>query len=168
MKKFLILALLPLLFGCKAFQKEVIISRDTIQNALDKQFPYDKSFVIARLTLSEPEVYFKNTNVGINLRYAGNFLEKSVNGKIDLNEHIRYEKGKFYFDSLEIMELTMEEKEFSSEGKLKKSLLSLIRNYLECFPVYSLKQTNFKQSLAKLLLKDITIDGDNLMILIGL
>jgi hypothetical protein len=168
MKKLVILALIPLIFGCKAFQKEIVISKDTIQSTLDKQFPFDKSMILMRITLMEPQIYFKNTNIGINLRYWGSYLEKEIEGKIDLNGHIRYEKGAFYMDSLELVTVTMNEKEFSSDGKFQKILVNLIKNYLECFPLYRLKQTDIKQNLAKLLLKDITVEGDNLKILIGL
>lgn len=168
MKNLIILSLIPLLIGCKAFQKEIIISKDIIQSALDSKFPYNKSMLLARVELKEPTIYFKNTNVGINLKYWANFLEKEIEGTVDLNGHIRYEKGSFYMDSLELKEISMNEKEFSSEGKLRKILINLIKNYLECFPVYKLKQSDFKQSVAKLLLRDITVEGDNLKVTVGL
>jgi hypothetical protein len=168
MNKLFILALIPLIIGCKTFQKEIVIPRDTIQSAIDKKFPFDRSMIVMRITLMEPKIYFKETNIGINLRYWGSYLEKEIEGKIDLNGHIRYEKGAFYMDSLQLVEATLNEKEFSSDGKFQKILVNLIKNYLECFPLYKLKQSDIKQNLARLLLRDISVDGDSLKIIIGL
>lgn len=167
MNKLIIAAVLLVFVGC-GFKKEIVIPRDTIQTTLDKKFPFDRSMVVLRITLMEPKIYFKNTNIGINLKYWGSYLEKEIEGTMDLNGHIRYEKGSFYLDSLDIVEVSMNEKEFSSNGKLRKIVISLLKNYLECYPVYKLKQSDFKQNLAKLLLRDITVDGDNLKVVVGL
>jgi len=154
--------------SCKSFQKEIVIPRETIQTALDKKFPVDKNLIITRLTLKEPHVYFKNTNIGITLLYNGNFLEKEIEGNVDLNGHIRYKGGALFIDSLEIVELTVNEKEFSSNDKFRKGIINLVKNYLERYPVYTLKQSDFKQNVARLLLKDITTDEDNLKVTLGL
>jgi hypothetical protein len=84
------------------------------------------------------------------------------------NGRIRYEKGAFYMDSLKLVDITMNEKEFSSEGKLQKIIINLIKNYLDSFPVYRLKQSDFKQEIARLFLKDIVVEGDSLKVIIGL
>lgn len=153
---------------CGKFQKEIFIPRTLIQDTLEKKFPYDKSAIFARLTLSEPFSYFVDTCIGIKLKYRGTFLDKEINGNLDLKGSIKYEKGKFYLENFEIVELTMDEKEFDSKGKLQKIIFNMINNYFECFPVYTLKQTDFKQNIAKMLLKNITVNGDSLCVLIGI
>ena len=156
------------ILNCEKFKKDVFIPRTTIQSAIEKKFPYDKSAIIARTTLTDPEIYFSDSAVGVKLKYWANLLEKEINGKLDLNGVIDYRKGKVYMKDLEIVELTMEEKEFDSKGKLIKIFKSMLNNYLDCYPVYTLDQSDFKQNLAKMLLKDITIKGDSLCITIGL
>jgi hypothetical protein len=168
MKKLYILIFLPFILGCGSFQKEIVISRDTIQSAMAAKFPYDKNMVIAKVSLREPNIYFTGSNIGININYWANFLEKEIEGKVNINGHIRYEKGAFYMDSLELADITMNEKEFSSDGKLQKIVINLIKNYLDSFPVYRLKQSDFKQEIARLLLKDIVVEGDSLKIIVGL
>jgi hypothetical protein len=168
MKKFFIMTLISTIFGCGSFHKEIVIPRDAIQSAIEKKFPYDKNMVLVRVSLKEPNIYFIGTNIGISINYWANFMEKEIDGRVGLNGHIRYEKGAFYMDSLDIKEVTMNEKEFFSDGKLKKALVNVIKNYLESYPIYRLKQTDFKQNLASLFLKNIIVDGDSLKILIGI
>lgn len=153
---------------CGKFQKEIFIPRTLIQETIEKKFPYDKSAIIARFTLSEPVSYFIDTCIGIKLKYQGSFLEKEINGNINLKGSIKYEKGKFYLENFEIVKLTMDEKEFDSKGKLKKIIFNMIDSYFDCYPVYTLKQSDFKQNAAKLLLKDINVIGDSLCVLIGI
>ncbi len=164
----LCLSIFSIFFNCSKFRKEIKIPQETIQKALAEKFPYDKNAVIARITLSEPKVYFKDSCIGIQMMYVGNFLEKEVAGDIDFNGHIVYEEGTFYIANFEIVNFTVDEKEFTSKGKLKKVVIKIIKNYIDGYPVYRLKQSDFKQNLAKLLLKDITFEGDNINILIGL
>jgi len=177
MRKVLIFTMLFLAL-CSKFQKNIIISKATIQETLEQKFPVDKNAVVARLTLLDPVVYFKENfkegfktdkaNIGLRLKYTGNFLEKEVSGNVDCNGFIIYKKGKFYLADFEIVEFSVDEKEFSSGGKLEKIIVKIVRNYIDSYPVYTLKQSDFKQNIARLLLKDITVSGENLNILIGI
>ena len=40
----------------------------------------------------------------------------------------------------------------------------MVSSYLEDYPVYSLKQSDFKQEVARILLEDIAVSGDSLKI----
>ena len=157
-----------ILFNCDKFQKDIFIPRTTIQEAIEKKFPYDKSVVVARTTLTEPEIYFQDTSLGIKLNFNANFLEKEINGKLDLNGNIKYEKGKFYLRDLNIVNFSLDEKEFSSKGKLLKIIKNMLKNYIDVYPVYTLKQSDYKQNIAKMLLKNLTVKGDSLCVTIGL
>lgn len=166
-KMLLIISSITIIY-CGKFQKEIFIPRTLIQNAVEKKFPYNKNAILARLTLSEPVTYLEDTSIGMRLKYKGSFLEKEIKGDLDFNGSIRYEKGKFFLENFEIVELTMDEKEFNSKGKLQKIIFNIIDNYFDCYPIYTLKQSDFKQNIAKMLLKDITVSGDSLCILIGI
>lgn len=169
MKKVLMLLLVAFLFaGCGKFKKIINIPQSTIQDALDEKFPVDKNVVVARITLSSPEVYLKDPCIGMKMMYVGNLMEKEVQGDLDVNGHLVYRKGAFYLDDFKIVNFTVNEKEFSSEGKLKKIVMKILKNYMDGYPVYRLKQSDFKQSLAKLLLKDVVIFNDELVVTIGL
>ena len=162
------LLIVILCLDCDKFKKDIFIESPTIQGALDKKFPFEKNAVITRAILKNPEIYFQDSSLGIRMDYWANFLEKEVNGKMDLNGNIRYERGSFYLTNLEIVNFSMEEKSFNSNGKLSAAILNIIKNYIDGYPIYTLKQSDFKQNLAKMLLKRITIIGDSLCITIGI
>jgi len=158
---------LPII-NCEKFQKDIFIPRITIQEAIEKKFPYDKNALIARTILTDPEIYFQDSSIGARFKFWANFLEKEVNGKLDLNGNIKYEKGKFYLTDFNVVNFSIDEKEVSGEKKLVKIIHNLIINYIDKYPVYTLKQSDFKQNLAKMLLKDLTVKGDSLCVTIGI
>jgi hypothetical protein len=68
-----------------------------------KKFPYKKNAVIAKIDLNSPQIYFKETNIGLKLKYYGNFLDKEINGYFDFSGEIYYKpakKGRFIFTIL--------------------------------------------------------------------
>lgn len=172
MKKIVLLLLVLTLsfIGCGKFEKWIHISRDQIQRAINKKFPYDKNLIIANFKLDSPDIYFKETNVGMKLNYYGNFLNKEIEGLVDFNGELVYkqDKGAFYLRNFEIVDIVVNEANFSSKEKLKKTILNLVNNYLEDFPVYRLKPQDFKQNIAKLLLKNIVVQDDGIAILLSI
>ena len=156
--------------GCEKFQKDIIIPQTKIQEMVDHKFPFDKNIVIARLTLDSPSVYFKNENIGMKLNYFGNFLNKEVKGVVDFNGQLIYkkDKGAFYLSQFEIVEISINENNYSDMEKLKSSISNITTNYLDDYPVYRLNQKDFKQSLALLFLKEIKVNSSSLIITMGL
>jgi len=173
-RKLLSLLILSLVLGlaqsCDTFQKDIIIPQSKIQEEMDKKFPYDKSIVIARLLLDSPLVYFKGENIGMRLNYYGNFLNKEVKGVVDFNGQIVYkqDKGAFYLSDFSIVEIAVNEANYSDQEKLKTAVSNITTNYLNDYAIYRLNQKDFKQNLAKLLLKDIKINGNTLVITVGI
>lgn len=169
MRKISMLVSFALLFGgCGVFKKEIVIPKTTIQDAMDKKFPVEKTTLLAKVKLTDPTFYFVDSSLGIILKFWADALGKEMIGMVDVNTQVRYDNGSFYLSKLEIPKIYIDEKEVDQDGKVAKIILSILRNYIEKYPVYKLKQTDFKQNLAKLLLKDITVDGDSLKVLIGL
>ncbi len=165
----LLLILVVGLGGCGKFEKEILIPKSKIQSMVAKKFPYKKNAIIAKMNLSSPQVYFRETNIGLKLDYYGNFLEKEINGLIDFNGQIFYkpEKGAFYIKNFKIVDIVINEANFSDKKKLKSAVLKIVSNYLEDYPVYRLNPTDFKQSIAKLLLKSVSVKDDNLSVLLS-
>jgi hypothetical protein len=165
----LLLILVSGLVGCGKFEKEILIPKSKIQSMVAKKFPYKKNAIIAKLNLHSPQVYFKDTNIGLKLNYYGNFLEKEINGLIDFNGQIFYrpEKGAFYIKNFQIVDIVVNEANFSDKQRLKSVVLKLVINYLEDYPVYRLNPTDFKQNIAKLLLKEVSVKDDSLSVLLS-
>lgn len=172
--KFLKLIMLSIILmsfvGCKVFEKTVVVHKSKIQDALDSKFPIEKNMVVMKHTLSDPKVYFSGENIGIKFNYKGMYLEKQIDANIDVAGKIFYnqKKGAFYLQNFDLVSFDVNEMNFTTSNKLKNGLLNVLNNYIDKYPVYKLKQTDVKQNLAKLLLKDISVDGNNLVIRLSL
>ena len=154
--------------GC-AFRKELVIPRAKLQESVSKKFPYDKDVGIARLTVQSPEVYFKGKNIGLKAVYYGNLLEKDIEGSVDLNGSIVYtpETGTFYLHDLVLSDVTVNEANLLEKVSLQRIIDEIIRTYLDGFPIYRLDPHDYKQNLARLLVKDVFIRDDDLVIVLG-
>lgn len=173
MKKFisvLLICLFALNINCGKFQKDIKIPRTKIQQIIDKKFPYHKNVVIAKLTFDSPLVYLKDKNIGMKLNFYGNFLKKEIKGNVDFNGQLSYrqEKGEFYLTNLDIVNISVNEVNFSNEDELKALSLKITKNFLDDYPVYSLKQTDFEENIAKLLIRNVKIEGEELIITMGI
>ena len=173
MKKYLIIAIsiffILTIFGCGKFQKEISISKTQIQEMLDKKFPIDKNSVFAKLTLASPNVYLGRSNIGMKLNYFGNFFKKKISGFIDFNGEIIYkqDKGAFYLANFNIVDIKVNKSNFLNIGKLKTIFIKIIDSYLDDYPVYRLNQADIKENIAKFFLKDVKIQSENLILILG-
>ena len=172
MKNFALVFLIALstLASCKQFQKEILISKAQIQNAVNDKLPYEKNAIVARLSLNDATVYFKDENIGIKLGYQGDYLSKSVKGVVDFNGKIHYgkENAAFYLHDFEIVSVSANEANLLQQKKLETIILTIAKNYLSGYPVYQLDQEDFKQNLAKLVLQKVSVKNENLAITLGL
>ncbi|MBN2310460.1 MAG: DUF1439 domain-containing protein [Candidatus Hydrogenedentes bacterium] len=164
-----LLIVVPVLAGCGSVQKEIAIPKSTIQEMVDAKFPYDKNVVVARFTLRSPEIYLAEPNIGMKLAYSANFLSKKISGTVDFNGQIVYkaEEGAFYLSDFDIVEIAVEQANFSDQAQLKDAIHEVVNNYLDGFPVYRLNPDDFKQNLSKLLLKDVRVHGDDVIVVLG-
>jgi hypothetical protein len=170
-KRLLLLFVIAGLFvtGCGRFQKTIFIPRATLQNLMNKKFPIDGNLIIARLTLDTPSVYFKDQRIGIKMNYRGNFLADEIKGYMDINGQIMYkqEKAAFFLTDLNIEEFEVNGRNFSNEEKIKTVVQNIANNCLEQYPVYQLSQKDFRQKMAKIFLKELTIKGETLVVRLG-
>jgi hypothetical protein len=170
MKKIIIIAacMLFAFSGC-AFHKEIVIPRAKIQELVSKKFPYDRDVIIAHLKVQAPEVYFKGKRIGLKLPYYGNFLGEQIEGYADFNGNIIYKSktGTFYLSDFIISDITVNGQNFSEKLKLQRMIDNIIYNYLDEFPLYRLNADDFKENLARLLVKDVFIRNDDVIIVLG-
>jgi hypothetical protein len=155
--------------GCGDFHKTIVIPRAKLQSLINKNFPIDKNIIIARLTIDTPSVYFKDQNVGIKMNYKGNFFADEIKGYMDVNGRITYkqERAAFYLTDINIEEFEVNGLNFSNTEKIKHVLQNIANNFLEGYPIYNLNQKNFRQKVAKIFLKKLTIKEETLEIQLG-
>jgi hypothetical protein len=152
------------------FQKDITVSRNEIQNKVDLKFPIEKDVIIAKANLKYPEIYFKGNQIGMKLQYTGRFLKKPAEGQIDFHGPLIYkpEKGSFYFSRLEVVNFTVNKESLSNREKLQGIIESILNEFIGDIPVHRLNQRDFKERLAKLLLKKVRVENENLILTVGL
>jgi hypothetical protein len=92
-----------------------------------------------------------------------------IAGAVDLNGMLACKQGWFFLSRVRIVTMVVEEKASSKKkGKRTSGRLDIAGSYMLCVPVYRLDSTSFKQRLARRFLRDTRIEGDNLIITLGL
>ena len=151
------------------FQRDVTIRKYEIQNVIDPQFPVEKDVIIAKAELKYPDIYFNGDHLGMKLQYTGRFLKKPAEGQIDLRGPLIYkpEKGAFYLSKIEIVNFSVNKDSHSSKDKLQGTFEAILGDFIVTIPIYRLKQKDFKEDLAKLQLKKIHVENENLILTMG-
>lgn len=169
LEKSAVAALALTLVAC-GYQKDVVVTRAQVQELLDKKFPVEKGGALSKVTLRSPEVSFPNSEIGLRLQYDVDLPGKAVAGQVALHGAPTYrpEEGAFYLSTVAIDEVTLNSEALSHHDKLRALVSSVLTNAVPHIPVYRLQQQDFKHSLAKLLLKKIRIEGENLVLTMGL
>lgn len=164
--------LLSILFiaGCGTFEKEVTISKSEIQKMVDAKFPYEKNAVLSRVSLFDPEVYFKGENVGMRLNYKASLVGKEFSGTVDVNGQITYrpDSGTFYLTDFTVADISTNGHRLSNNDKLRGLISNAVGACVQDYRVYSLKEDELKQKMAKLLLKEVKVKGDSLSLRLSL
>jgi hypothetical protein len=153
------------------YQTDVKVSRDKIQDLLEKKFPIEKDAVLAKLSLHSPKVYFQGGNaIGMRLQYTAGLLGKQAVGEVAFHGPPVYkpEEGAFYLSALTIDEFTINDDSLSHKEKLRARVSSVLDAVIPHVPLYRLRQQDFKHKLAKLLLKSVRVEGEDLILTMGL
>jgi hypothetical protein len=157
------------------WQYDVSLTESQIKTAIDKKFPLVKKHLkVFEVTYSNPTVILEtgSDKVKVSLDAVAHLLlEKAqLRGSAIATTRVAYDKssGAFYLEDATIESLKipgLSEK----WAKIAAELGTLgTREYLNRYPVYRLKQSDFKQNLAKCLLKDVKIMDKKLVLTLGL
>jgi hypothetical protein len=168
------------LVSCTRFQREIAIPRTCIQEMVGRQFPCERNILGQGFFLDSPIVYFSGKNIGLKFRYCESVSAAHPNplfpnwrngiaGAVDLNGMLACKQGWFFLSRARIVNMVVEEKDSSKKkGKRTGGRLDVAGSYRVCVPVYRLDSTSFKQRLARRFLRDTRIEGDSLIITLGL
>jgi hypothetical protein len=153
------------------YRADVKVSREKIQNLIEKKFPIEKDAVLAKLSLHSPKVLFHGgSQIGMRLQYDAALLGKHALGEIAFHGPPVYkpEEGAFYLSALTIDEFTINDDSLSHKEKLRDRVSSVLDKVIPHVPLYRLRQQDFKQKLAKLLLKQVRVGDEDLVLTMGL
>ncbi|HEY9162672.1 MAG TPA: DUF1439 domain-containing protein [Desulfomonilia bacterium] len=171
MKKMIYAAIIIMLaiLGCRA-EKEVTIPRSTIQKMVEKKFPIEKDSMIANIRLFAPQVFFVNDSIGIKMKYSAALLIKEVGGTVSFKckPVYRPENTSFYMSNFELTDITMNNvNSFIGKDQLMSLTSMIVNGLFSDTPLYQLNPNDYKQNMAKMLLKGISVKGDSLVFLVS-
>lgn len=137
---FIILAvLLFTLVSCGFLENKTLhVPKSVIQEKIDKKFPMTRNYLLAKVTVKNPKIDFKDEKMYIETDYQASMLGGENKGKIYLSSDIRYDVGKeeLYLVDLYIDRITDENGNEVGNSPQVKAVTSLITNYVEKNPVY--------------------------------
>ena len=159
------------LFGCKAVEKEISISRSTIQKMTERKFPIEKDSTIAKIKLFSPQIYFQDNSIGMTMQYSAILYIKEIGGTVSFKckPVYRPENTSFYMSDFELTDITMNNvSSFIGKDQMMSLISMAINGLFNNTPLYQLNPNDYKQNMAKMLLKSVSVKGDNLVLLLSL
>jgi hypothetical protein len=167
----LLLLACSILGGCST-NYMIRFSSAEVQQALNRKLPISKSKFLLSATVQSVEVELTEGADRILLRprvvvsIAG---QKALGGQALVEGRIRYvpETAEFFFDG-KVVEATIAGLPQAMMPVAEEVVAKCGEAYLTTTPVYRLKQTDFKQSLARMLLKSVRVRAGRLEVMLGL
>jgi hypothetical protein len=160
-----------LLMGC-GVTYTISLTASEIQQSLQRKLPISKSKLLVTATLRALDVEFMEDDNRILLRPEVDLSlvgQSVLRGRAIVAGQIRYvpESREFFFDQPSVVELDIEGLPASLRPTAEEVIARCAEGYLATTPVYRLQQTDFKQSLAKLVLKSVRARRGRLEIALG-
>ncbi len=162
------------LFGCKeTFRREVVFTAAELQAKIAPQFPLMRQGALAKVVLRAPEVLLKADSPRVGLRTEMEIvppLGRAYRGMMVFDAGVDYkaDKGEFYLVDARISALDLKEVPGRYQVFVHELANQVLSRYLDQLVVYRLDPDDFEESLAKLVLKKVAIEGGRLVLHIGL
>lgn len=160
--------------GCKeTFRHEIVFTAAELQEKIAILFPLERQGALAKVVLRNPEVSLEADSARIGLRTEVEIVAPVggvFRGAMAFDAGVDYnaDKGEFYLVDSRIGELDLDEVPDRYQALARKLANQTLARYLEQMAVYRLDADDFEESLAKLVLKKVAIEGGRLILHIGL
>jgi len=155
------------------FRKRMVFTRDDLQKKIAPKFPLKQKGTLFSVTFSEPVVMLKKgadrLGLQLNLKVAPP-LGKKYKGRAEIDGQIEYrpDKGEFFVVNPQVRRLHIDNVPQKYQEPIRDLANQAAVRFLADVPVYKLDQKNFKQSLAKLVLKSVLVEDGELVVEVGL
>jgi hypothetical protein len=164
------------LLHCDITEEGIVIelTPDEIQEKLDKAFPVtEKYLMLLELTLADPEVELtdgsERVGFGLSAKTNVSVNKKDVTGRAFVTAGLRYdpEKGALFLadPKVETLKMSMLPEEYEDAVLAAANLAA--GKYLKEYELYRLKQSDFKERVAKYALKDVVVRDGVLKLIFG-
>ncbi|MDQ7089435.1 MAG: DUF1439 domain-containing protein [Methylococcales bacterium] len=155
----------------------VRLSESDMQSKLEAKLPLTKTYLfIIQVTLKNPRVHLENgssrVDAGLDVVFNININKssKSLAGILDVSGKVVYlaEKGQFFLTEPIVEHLTIQGIPPKYTDKTNKALTKALAAYYKNHPIYTLRVTDTKQVLAKMVLKNVSIENQELVVILGI
>ncbi|SDJ59347.1 DUF1439 domain-containing protein [Microbulbifer yueqingensis] len=155
---------------------EVRFSEAQIQQALQRSLPVTRTYlVIFELTLDNPRVELAEdtgrVQAGLDITLAINSREgsKDFRGSADISgvPSFASPEAAFYLQAIEVERLEIAGLGDEQLERARSAVQLALSEYYRHHPIYRLKGESIRQRLARMALKDVEIDGDEVVITLG-
>ena len=155
------------------FRRELVFTREDLQAKLTKKFPRKEKHQLMTVTFSDPEILLEPgadaMGVRLDIKIAPR-LGKQRTGQVVAEGEIEYrpQRGEFFIVNPKVISIEVDH----LRGRYQKSVRSIadriVEQYLSEVAVYRLDQKDFKQKVAKLILKSVDIKDGKLVVVVGM
>ena len=164
---------------CYFSGKEYVVrlTEGQIREKLEERLPLSKSYLfIIRVTLSNPRVVLENgtsrVNAGLDVLFniTINDNPKPIGGTVDVSGGVRYvaEEGQFFLVNPVIESLKVQGVAEEYTNKVNKALTLALTEYYESHPIYTLSTVDAKQVAARMILKSVIVENEELVVTLGI
>ena len=157
--------------GCSV-RYTIHLTADEIRQTLQRKLPISKSKLLVTATVRALDVELMENENRILLRPEVDLSlvgQSALRGRAVVAGQLRYapETSEFFFDKSTVAEVAVDGLPESLRATVQEVIGRCAEGYLAMTPVYRLKQSDFKQSLAKLVLKSVRTRNGQLELVIG-
>jgi hypothetical protein len=160
-----------LLWG-RAFVVE--LGQRELQSALEKGFPVEETYLLVlKLDLSQPTVTLQehSDRIGLAAKVRVGFLDTSASlrGTAEVSCLVRYDaaRGAFFAEDPRVERLLIDGHPQSQHEMIKAAITGVLKGVFDQTPVYTLGANDVRQSIAKLVLKDVRVKNGKLRFTLG-
>ncbi|WP_323844867.1 DUF1439 domain-containing protein [Microbulbifer magnicolonia] len=147
-----------------------------IQQNLEKGLPITRQYLaIFELTLDNPRVDLRPDSgriaagLDLSLKIMAVDDSRTFSGTVDISGLPQYVagKGEFYLEDLKIDLLALPDLPERQLERLRLVIEAALSEYYSRHPIYTLKRGKLRQLAARLALKEVSVDGDDLVLTLG-
>ena len=155
------------------FRRELVFTRDDLQAKLTKKFPRKEKHPLMAVTFSNPQILLQPgadaMGIRLDIKVAPR-LGKQRKGRVVAEGNIEYrpKDGEFFIVNPRVLAIELENLKQKYQKSVRSVADRIVEQYLSEVAVYRLDQTDFKQKVAKLVLKSVDIKDGKLVVVVGL
>lgn len=162
-----------LVSSCATFRREVHLSQAQLQEKVEKAFPVERRQAFVEMTFRHPQVLLAGSGdrIGLALNVQVDVPGMGVlQGRMGADGGLAYraDRGEIIIVDARLTELDVAGLPKRYSKALSKVAARVAQRYFAEVPVHRLDQNDFKESLARLVLKSVEVRDGEVVSMIGL